>query len=194
MYEIRKRKNEIRDKYKQLREKLDRGLKAEMDERICRAFLDSATYRFASVILLYAPKANEVDVNAIAVRALADGKKIAYPRCNGENRSMSYHFVESLDQLKSGLYGIFEPSAELPVYDRGSTEPAACIVPALVYDKFGYRIGYGKGFYDRYLGSFTGSKVGMIYSDYIIDQLPRGRYDLSVDFLVTERGIRIKSN
>lgn len=194
MYEIRKRKNDIRDKYKELREKLDRDLKADMDERICRAFLDSATYRFASVILMYAPKPSEVDVTSIALRALADGKKVAYPRCNAENRSMNYHFVESLDQLERGLYGIFEPRTELPIYDRASSEPAACIVPALVYDKQGYRLGYGKGFYDRYLSSFTGSKVGMIYSDYIIDQLPRGRYDLSVDFLVTERGIRMKLN
>ena len=61
----------------------------------------------------------------------------------------------------------------------------------MVYDKHGYRLGYGKGYYDRYLGNYSGSKVGMIYSDYIIDSLPRGRFDLNVDFIVTEKGLRV---
>ena len=192
MYEIRKRKNDIREKFKLLRSELDPAEKEKMDEAICRSFIASATYRYASVLLMFAPKPEEVNIMPIAERALADGKKVAFPRCIPETHDMDYHFVTSLDQLETGSYGLLEPTAELPVYDRSSPEAAACIVPALVYDRKGFRLGYGKGYYDRYLSSFTGSKVGMIYSAFIIDALPRGRFDLSVDFMVTERGIKVK--
>ena len=130
---------------------------------------------------------------ADAERALADGKKVAFPRCIPDTHDMEYHFITSLDQLEKGTYGLLEPTPDLPVYDRESVEPTACIVPALVYDKRGFRLGYGKGYYDRYLGSYTGSKVGMIYSEFIIDTVPRGRFDLSVDFIVTERGLKVHS-
>ena len=143
------------------------------------------------MILMYSPKSDEVNILPIAERALADGKKIAFPRCIPESHDMEYHYITSLEDLKPGTYGLLEPTADLPVYDRASTVPTACIVPALVYDKHGYRLGYGKGYYDRYLGKYIGSKVGMIYSDYIIDSLPRGRFDLSVDFIVTEKGLRV---
>lgn len=191
MYEIRKRKNDIREKYKALRQAIPSDVKREMDTKICNAFFGLATYRYASVLLMYAPKADEVNVFPIAERALADGKKVAFPRCIPQTHDMEYHYVTSLEQLKSGAYGLLEPTADLPVYDRNSTAPTACIIPALVYDKQGYRLGYGKGYYDRYLGSYIGSKIGMIYSDYIIETLPRGRFDLSVDVIVTEKGLRV---
>ena len=192
MYEIRKRKNEIRDKFRARRLELDPALKAEMDAKICESFISSATYRYAAVLLLYAPKHDEVNVLPIAEKALSDGKKVAFPRCLDDTHDMNFHFVESLDQLEKGAFGILEPPESLPIYDRNSTATAACVVPALVYDKKGFRLGYGQGYYDRYLGSFTGSKVGLIYSSFIIDDVPRGRFDLSVDFMVTERGIRVK--
>ena len=192
MFEIRKRKNEIREKYKSLRAALDPKVKAEWDEAVCRSFISSATYRFATVLLLYAPKPDEVDVLPIALQALDDGKRVAFPRCIPDTHDMTFHFVSSLSQLVSGSYGLREPSPDLEKYDRSSPETAAYLIPALVYDLMGYRIGYGKGYYDRYLSSFTGSKVGTVYSEYIVESLPRGRYDLSVDFIVTERGIRVR--
>ena len=191
MYEIKKKKNDIREKYKALRVAIEPEKKALMDEKMCNYFCSLATYRYASVLLMYSPKADEVNVIPIAERALADGKRVAFPRCIPETHDMEYHYITSLDDLKPGTYGLLEPTADLPVYDRNSSEPTACIIPALVYDKQGYRLGYGKGYYDRYLGKYIGSKVGMIYSDFIIDTLPRGRFDLSVDFMVTEKGLRV---
>lgn len=193
MYEIRKRKNDIREKYKALRAAIPPETKALMDEKICNAFCSLATYRYASVLLMYSPKGSEVDVMPIARKALADGKKVAFPRCIPGTHDMEYHYVESLDVLTPGAYGLLEPPSNLPIYDRNSIAPTACIIPALVYDRKGYRLGYGKGYYDRYLGSYVGSKVGMIYSDYIIDELPRGRFDLCADFMVTEKGLRVVS-
>lgn len=191
MYEIRKIKNDIREKYKAIRASIPPDKKVLMDERICNTFLSLATYRYSSILLMYSPKGSEVNVMPIAKKALEDGKKVAFPRCIAGTHDMHYHFITSLDQLERGSYGLLEPSEDLPKYNREDNTPTACIIPAIVYDKAGYRIGYGKGFYDRYLGSFTGSKVGMVYSDCITDKLPRGRFDLCVDFMVTEKGIKV---
>ena len=64
-------------------------------------------------------------------------------------------------------------------------------MPGLVYDKAGYRLGYGKGFYDRYLSHFSGCTLGVVYSDYILPTVPRGRFDVSVDILLTEKGVKM---
>ena len=60
-----------------------------------------------------------------------------------------------------------------------------------MYDRAGYRLGYGKGFYDRYLSAFSGCTIGVVYSDYILGEVPRGHFDVSVDILLTEKGVRV---
>ena len=75
-----------------------------------------------------------------------------------------------------------------PEKDLGS---AVCFVPGLVYDKAGYRLGYGKGFYDRYLSHFSGCTLGVVDSDYILPTVPRGRFDVSVNILLTEKGVKM---
>lgn len=194
MYEIKRQKNEIREKYKPLRAALDREAKARMDEKICANFLSLATYRYASVLLLYAPKRDEINILPIAEQALRDGKKIVFPRCLADSHEMTYHYVNDLSELTPGTYGIPEPSEDSPLFEKESGMPAVCLIPALVYDKAGYRLGYGKGYYDRYLSDFNGAKAGIIYSDFILDEIPRGRFDLAVDFLVTEKGIKVHTS
>ncbi len=191
--EIRAHKNEIRAQYKERRRAIPREEKQARDDRICRLFLSSITYRYAKILLLYAPTGDEIDIMPIARRALADGKAVAFPRCRPAECRMDYHFITSEDELKPGAYGIREPDEALPLYDP-TAAPAddhpVCIVPGLVFDTEGYRIGYGKGYYDRYLVDFCGVRIGTVYSDFVLPRLVRGRFDLAVDVLVTEKGVR----
>ena len=107
---------------------------------------------------------------------------------------MSYRAVSSLDELSPAAYGIPEPPEDAPVYDPAKDSGSAiCFVPGLVYDRMGYRVGYGKGFYDRYLSAFSGCKIGVVYSDYILKSVPRGRFDVKVDILLTEKGVKMTS-
>ncbi len=194
MYEIRLRKKELRDKYSQLRRQLDAAYKLKSDGKICNLVLSLASYRFANTVLMYAPKPDEVNVMRIAEKALADGKTVAFPRCNKENTTMKYLIVTSLDQLEVGAYGLLEPPMDFPEFEIGGsvggTDHVLCIIPALLYDSEGYRLGYGKGYYDRCLSLFKGTKLGVAYSGFVCDKVPRGRFDLSVDVLVTEKGVR----
>lgn len=190
MIEIREEKNAVRKKYKAIRASTTPEKKAALDESIRRKFTSLASYRFAETILFYAPLGEEIDIMPCAELALSQGKKVAFPRCNTENSTMTYHYVTDLSQLSVDSYGIREPSPDAPCFDpRKNKRSCLCIVPALVYDREGYRLGYGRGYYDRFLGDFTGTTIGPIYRSFIIDRVPRGRFDASVDVLITEKGV-----
>lgn len=189
MYEIKKEKDALREKYGELRRSLDPEIKAKRDAAICAAATSLVSFRHADTVLLFAPKADEIDIRAIAQEAWARGKEVAFPLCDPENRNMTYHIVSSFDELRPGTYGIMEPSPDSPIFDEN--RPAVCFIPALLFDAEGYRVGYGKGYYDRFLHRFTGSKIGLVYSDFLLSRVPRGRFDLSVDIMVTEKGVRV---
>jgi len=191
MREIRALKKQIREEYLEKRSSIDPARKREMDERLCELFTSLTTFRYSDDILLYAPKGSEVNVMLIAERALRAGKRVAFPLCDPEQLSMSFHFVESTSQLVPGSYGLLEPPPELPVYDKASGRSAVCVVPGIVFDKNGYRIGYGKGYYDRYFADFKGSRVGLVYSELLKDRLPRGKFDRAMDIVITEKGVKI---
>ena len=157
--------------------------------------LASATFRYADILLMYYPKPDEIDIRPIAEAALAAGKKIAFPRCNPEDHTMVFHYVSSLAELEPGSYNIMEPAATLDAFalEEAERSNVVCIVPAVVFDKKGYRIGYGGGYYDRYLAGFRGTKMGFAYRDFIVNSVPHGRFDLTVDVMITERGLYAKS-
>lgn len=189
---LKEKKDRLRRQYRDLREGISKEERAQRDSAICQSALDLVSFRYAEIVLLYAPMEQEIDVLPIARAALKKGKRIAFPRCDAQSRTMQYHFVTSLTELGVSTYGIREPEAHLPVYDQSTdSSSAVCFVPGLVYDRQGYRLGYGKGFYDRYLSAFHGCRIGVIYSDCIIPQLPRGRFDIRCDILLTEKNVRV---
>lgn len=191
MYELRTQKNKIRTHYIDKRKTLQPVIKRLCDEKICSLFMALVSYRYSETLLMYYPTSREIDVLPIARHALSSGKRIAFPCCDTKSHTMVFRFVTSLNQLTvTGTFGIPEPGDECPVYSREEGAAAVCLVPGIVYDKKGYRLGYGKGYYDRYLPSFKGTKVGFVYSDFVINSVPRGRYDLAVDVLVTEKGVK----
>jgi len=186
---VKEAKNELRKKYKLLRGELSAEQKRSLDEAICSLTVSLASFRFAETVLMYAPTGSEIDVLTIARYALECGKKVAFPRCNVDDHTMEFKYVSSLDELYEGEYSIREPSEDAESVTDFSR--SICIVPALVFDRAGYRIGYGKGYYDRFLGGYTETKLGLVYSDFILDRVPRGRFDRHVDILVCEKGVKI---
>ncbi|MBR5323166.1 MAG: 5-formyltetrahydrofolate cyclo-ligase [Clostridia bacterium] len=185
---VKELKNEIRNTYKEKRKSISPEDRKTMDSAIAKKLLSLSSYRFADTILLYSPLKYEINTLEIATDALLKGKKVAYPRCIEDNQ-MVYHYISSLNDLIPGMYGIKEPSKDLPIFSPTDTEHVICVLPAIVYDKRGYRIGYGKGYYDRFLSGFKGAKAGLIYSEYILDSIPYGKFDLQSDFVITEKGV-----
>ena len=192
MYEIRKHKIEIRQKYLARREAIAPDVRSGRDEKICRNILSSAVYRFADILLMYYPVRGEVNVLPVAQTAVAAGKRVAYPSCNAEDHSMVFYFVASEEEdMEEGAFGLREPRTSLPTFcpEKEGKENVLCIVPGVVYDKRGYRIGYGGGYYDRFFGKFRPNSIGVIYEDFILREIPHGRFDISVDVVISERGL-----
>lgn len=186
---IKELKTEIRSKYLKMRADMGSDAKRELDAKITAKFLNSVSYRHANTVLCYYSSDIEIDTHEIIRVALEDGKKVALPRCNQESNTMDFRYITSFDDLEYTSMKIYEPKETMPLFDCNESL-SICIIPAVVFDKSGYRIGYGKGYYDRFLNKFSGAQIGLIYSSCIENKLPRGRYDCAVDVLITEKGIQ----
>ena len=156
------------------------------DLKILNRVMNLWQYRDSQTILTYVSTAIEVDTRRLIEKSLQTGKQVAVPRCVPGTREMEFYRICSLDELSPGTFGVLEPDPEkstlLTDFSKG-----LCIVPALSFDFQGYRLGYGKGYYDRFLARFGGSTVGLCYDSCMVKNLPAGRYDQPVHLIVTQR-------
>ncbi len=163
-------------------------LKKELDGRITRRVTSLHQYQSAKTLMIYASTAIEVDTFEIINRAFEDGKRVALPRCIEGTRNMEFHYIESIDDLERGTFNVLEPKESLPrVTDYSDV---LMVVPALSLDSFGYRLGYGGGYYDRYLARYDFVTVGICYAEDYIYRMLHGRYDCPLGLIVTDRFIR----
>ena len=185
--DIKERKNILRAELKARRALISIEKKAVLDTAICERIASLPCFCEAESILLYSPVKGEIDLSPLAKAALDMGKRVAYPICNKDDLSMTFRYVSSLSELLPGSYSIPEPPKDATEFS--SDTKALCVVPALAFDTLGFRIGYGKGYYDRFLKNFDGYTVGAVYSELLSELLPRGYYDMAVDIIITERRI-----
>ena len=186
--DIRKYKIELREHCRNFRKSLDPAVKAELDAQISERVKKLYQYRSAKVIMVYVSTSIEVDTFKNIENAFKDGKKVAVPRCIPQTRQMEFHYITSVDQLTPGSFSVLEPPAHYPVVSDFSG--ALMIVPGFMFDCFGYRLGYGKGYYDRYMSRYNGAAVGICYSGELRTHMYHGRYDRAVDTIVSEKWIR----
>lgn len=179
-------KSELRRLYREKRRTLvDKEIK---DRQICERFLNSQLYKDSRTLLCYAALKDEINTDRIIERALKDGKQVALPRCSDLNGNMDFYYIKSLSDLSVGAFGIREPN---PVtYEKVQDfSNCVCLVPALAFDKSGYRLGYGKGYYDRFMKKFIIISVGLCYNEFLKDTLPVEMHDEAVDYIATENEI-----
>ena len=182
-------KNALREKYRALRKSTDPEKAVSASETICARIASLAAFRLASSVLLFAAMPGEPDMSALAGKAFSEGKTVAFPLSEPGGK-MTFRIVRSFDELRPGLYGIPAPSEDAPLWAENG-KPSLCIVPGLLFDRNGFRIGHGGGYYDRFLQSYHGTAVGAVLSDFLLPCLPAGRYDIPVGLLVTEKEVVI---
>lgn len=183
--DIRPFKMRLRGEIKSWRRNLAPEWKAAADEKIRGRVLGLREYAACTTLLTYVSLPIEVDTLGLIARAFADGKRVAAPRCIEGTHEMEFYEVVSMDDLAPQAFGVLEPVKErcrLLTDFSGS----ACLVPALAYDRAGYRLGYGAGYYDRFLSVYPGPKIGLVYAQNLRRSLWKGRYDVPVDLIVTE--------
>ena len=180
-------KNTLRGTLLQKRAEFSPEQRKTFDRAISSGLIDSPLFQNASMLLIYAPLENEINLLHLAHAARKKGMPIAFPRCDKETNTMQFYILPEGQKLSPGAYGIPEPPEDAIICRPD--ERALCVVPALSYDLAGNRIGYGKGYYDRYLATFPGIAVGAAYATMLLKNVPTEAHDLPVDWLVTERGI-----
>lgn len=186
--DIRGYKQDLRARSKERRRNMEPEEKRMLDKAIAENVRRLKEYKPAKTILIYMSTPIEVDTVEIIKNAWADGKKVAVPRCIPETRNMEFHYIDNLDCLSVGSFSVLEPDESLPIV----TDFTGClmIVPGMHFDMKGYRIGYGKGYYDRYMVRFSGVSAGVCYSNELKPFLYHGRYDRHVGIVVTDKRIK----
>lgn len=168
-------KSELRKRFLSLRNTLK---SPEKDGAILRNFLLSPFFQRESFFVYHSVK-SEADTLRIIERLLASDKRVYLPRIQaGEMLAVPYSKEREL------LFGIPQP--------KSGEDCAAEIIltPLLAFDKEGYRLGYGGGYYDKYFSTHSGLRVGLAYEGQAVKLLPRGKFDMPLHAIVTEAGVR----
>ena len=186
--DIRPIKKQMRSSCKEARRSMDKTLKANLDKKIQNKLLNLFVVREADVVLTYVSTPIEVKTLDFITTLLEQGNKVAVPKCLNDKGDMDFFLINSLDDLEDGYFGVREPNPGTATKVT-TTEKTVCIVPAFLFDEKGYRLGYGKGYYDRFLSKFGGKTVGICYEENIRDSLMHGKYDRPVTLIVTEKRI-----
>lgn len=173
-------KTQLRKELKKQRREISPNERARRDRLIFERLIGLPQIQTSDMIFCYVSTPEEVDTRAFIEYCLKKGKSVFVPECVGDN--MEFCGITSLDELHRGAFGIDEPCGN--AYG-GKTERAVCIVPGLRFDGEKYRLGYGKGYYDRFLSGFRGISVGLCYEE-LTGAFPRSEFDLPTDILITE--------
>jgi len=188
--DIDEQKKQIRKQCRLARQALPESLKNHASRQICNWIANLHEFQRANVVLTYMPIKAEVDLRPL----LASHSHIIWvlPRILPEpEHSMLFHIYDP-NFLVYHPFGMAEPSKNLPIIAPGEIQMA--LVPGLAYDRQGWRLGYGGGYYDRFLQGFTGLSLGVVYEALFLEDVPRGNYDIPVHGVVTEAGVyRISS-
>lgn len=186
--DIRIIKKELRKKYRNIRETMPASQKIKADKSIYQKLINFSEYKKAKTVLIFVSKKIEVDTIEIINQAFKDGKKVAVPKCLDKKGRMAFFVINSLDELKNDSFNLLEPDEnKAPMLVNFNN--SICILPGFAFDSKGYRIGFGKGYYDRFLQKYSGIKIGICYNSCIVDSLPHGRYDVCANYIVTQKYI-----
>lgn len=170
-------KQELRKKYLSIRKNICSTIPSSI---ITKKVLSHPKIITSSTILIYMSYNNEVDTKEI-INALLPSKKIALPKVI--NKEIKFYYINSILELSPGYYGILEPITTNPVNDYDNT---ICITPGVCFSRDGYRLGYGGGYYDRFLSKHKVYTIGLCYKECLVNTLPHESHDKQIDEIITD--------
>lgn len=170
-------KKELRSLIRQQKRAMTESQICEKSEKLGQLFAASAAYRNAKTVYGYLPYNQEVRTVAMLERAIADGKRVAVPKVIGDD--MKFIYIADLSRVEKGYAGIPEPVDDGPIAD----DPTALVLmPGLAFDPEGHRIGYGGGFYDRFLAQEPDHPtLALCYDFQMMESLETEEFDIPVD-------------
>lgn len=195
----------IRAQAQNRRDSLTDAQRMERSGQICSLLLKWDVFLAAETVYLFYPLKSEVDLLAAAKEALRQGKRVAFPKTfrerirfsdmdtgqmaaeGGCRNWMDFCQVTDLEEFQEGAFHVMEPTGQDLVWE----EAPLILTPGLSFDSHGGRIGYGKGYYDRYFQRFPHAiRAGVCFEAQRMERVPMEERDVRMDFLVTEKGIQ----
>mgnify|MGYP001053946702 CR=1 FL=1 len=188
--------NDVREAKRQLRKQMaswrDAQRASEREKKsaaIWEDFVGLPEVRSAQTVMLFSSIRSEVSTDHVLQWALSGSKRLVLPRVDKDTGCIEARLVRSLDGLVTSSFGIREPSTSAPLVDPKEIQVVA--VPGLAFDRLGYRVGYGGGYYDRFLGSLGQNAfvTGVGFAGQLVERVPRTSDDCRLLCLITEEGI-----
>ncbi len=187
----------LRNKMLHMRNQLSDEECVKRSEQITYHLINTDAYQKAEYLLVYIHYQKEVMTDQIIMHALSTGKHVFVPRVSGKD--MEFYEIHSFEDCNSGFHGISEPSESCVSFpevcctvtspsEKNTLQNTLMILPGLAFDSTGHRLGYGGGYYDRYLAQ-TGiecTKMAVAYSFQVIIDVPHEQYDVRVDTVITD--------
>lgn len=181
-------KEALRKRLAALRRSLSAEARAERARLACALLCAEPAFQAARSVLAYAPLRFELDPGPLLDQAWAQGKTVALPRVIPDSGALALHVFQAGDVLEESGFAVREPLPSAPEIDPDAID--LVLVPALSFDARGYRLGYGKGFYDRLLPRLgRAQRVGLAFELSLLPEIPNEEHDVPVHCVVTEKRV-----
>ena len=178
----------LRKRFLEERRALSVEERQRIDEGVFRQVTAMEAYRQAQTVFLYCSTPEEIDTRRLLTDALAAGKRVCVPLC-GEYGVMEARAIGRLAELSPGRCAILEPPPGAPLVLPEEID--LCVVPCLAADRSGHRLGYGGGYYDRFLARTTAAAVILCAESRFLEALPKETHDCPCQRIATERRVHI---
>lgn len=190
-------KKELRKSVLKERSGLSQEEYRTLSESVCKRLTALNLYKKANTVFAYAAIRNEICCDILIEKAMKDGKKVALPKVlssDGSNE-MQFFYINEESALSSGFMGICEPEEDYANLAIPS-EKTLIVLPGIAFDRNFARIGYGKGFYDRYLSLYSENtqSVAVCYDFQLFDEIPTDKHDIPADAIVTPTETLLRKN
>ncbi|MCM2531640.1 5-formyltetrahydrofolate cyclo-ligase [Neobacillus pocheonensis] len=178
----------VRTQIKEILSIIPKPLYEDYSYKIATKLYDDLNWKEAKVIGITVSKAPEVDTYQIIRKAWELGKQVVVPKCYPKEKKLSFRTLTKFSQLESVFYGLLEPI----VVETNEVEPSQIdllIVPGLAFTKKGYRIGFGGGYYDRFLKGFSGETISLAFTHQIVPNFDVEVHDIPVSKIITNHEV-----
>ncbi len=183
--EMREEKQLLRRQMKDKLNQLTPDQKQTIEQRLYEKLWHNDSWKAAKSIGITISQGYEWDTTPIIQKAWEQGKRVVVPKCFPKEKQLVFYQLNDFQQLESVYYGLLEPNPETSEKVL-SNQIDLLLVPGLVFDKNLYRIGHGGGFYDRYLTSYDGKTISLIWREQLIEHIATKPYDIPVDDLLID--------
>ncbi|MBO1579134.1 5-formyltetrahydrofolate cyclo-ligase [Bacillus sp. XF8] len=183
---MKEEKVRLRKKIVEQMNSLSKEQHKTLSEQIVFSLYEQKEWRESETIGITLSMEHEVNTYVIIEQAWREGKKVVVPKCNRETRTMTFRQITNFDQLETVYMSLREPIPALTV-EAEANEIDLLFVPGVAYTRRGERIGYGGGYYDRYLVQYEGKTLSLAFGFQIVSYIPTESFDQNVQKIITEK-------